>query len=111
MVMDNVAMRPGGDPYAQLPGELLGTARAVASTYAPAAPSEEFRGALRARLVREASRLQSEPAGAPRSGLLVPAAVGAAAVAGLAVIAWRTRAIAGIVSHAQDQLRAAHSGS
>lgn len=90
-----------GDPFEGLAPELVETARKVGPAYPATALSDEFRGALRSRLVVEAARLQREPARPQRSGLLVPAAVGAAAVAGLAVLGWRTRAIPNLIARAQ----------
>ena len=93
-----------------VPQEFLVLAGGVKGTYAVVEPAAEFRSALRTRLVAEATRLQEEPAPASRGGLVARAALGAAAVsvAGLALVAWRTRAIPNLVAHAQDQLRSAH---
>ena len=96
----------------ELPAEWLDTARRYAGVHQPVEPSQDFRSALHARLVAEAGRLQHEPVRAPRSGLLIPAAVGAAALsvlAGLALLGWRTRAIPTLLAHAQAQVRTAPS--
>ena len=115
MAKENIVKRSAdsGILYGGLPEELLHIARSVAAAHPPVEPAEDFRFALRARLVREGARLRDEPAPAHRKGLLVPAAVGAAAVsvAGLALLAWRTRAIPTLLAHAQSQARTAQSSS
>lgn len=90
-----------------LPDELVDTGRRIAGAYPPMPVPDEFRMALRTRLIEEAGRLQREPVTTPRPAFLVPAALGAVAFAGLALLGWRTRAITNLVAHAQDQIRAA----
>lgn len=90
-----------GELFEGLAPDLVETARKVGPAYPAAVPSKEFRAVLHSRLVTEAERLQREPARPQRSGLLVPAAVGAAAVAGLALLGWRTRAIPNLIGRAQ----------
>ena len=91
----------------QLPNELVDIGRRIAGVYPPIAPPDEFRAALHTRLLEEAARLQREPAPSERTAFLLPAALGAVAVAGLALLGWRTRAIPHLVAHAQSQLRTA----
>jgi len=92
---------------AGLPPDVVETAHKLANAYPAAVPSQEFRLALRARLITEAERLQREPVTPQGSGLLVPAAVGAAAIAGIALLGWRTRAFSHLIAHAQGQFRTA----
>lgn len=89
------------DLFEGLAEELVATARRVGPAYPTPALSDDFRQALHSRLIIEAERLQREPAKPQRSGLLLPAAVGAAAVASLALLGWRTKAIPNLIARAQ----------
>jgi hypothetical protein len=96
-----------------LPEELVSTARRYAAVLTPATPPEDFRVALRTRLVSEAARLQQEPAPAQRSGFLIPAAVGAAiiSVAGLALLGRRSKTVSSLLSRAQSQFQTVQGSS
>jgi len=96
-------------PMDLVPEEFLPLAQKVGASYTRVEPSAEFRAALHSRLVAEAARLQEQPLPASRGGLVARAAIGAAAVsvAGIALVAWRTKAIPTLVAHAQGQVRTA----